>query len=81
MKIFVPVFMIITGVVAAITPCSIVITLPLVFGAFLVGLGRRSAMDGDDTTALPVQLSLYSVAALFGSLVNLILMVVVSLKK
>jgi hypothetical protein len=80
-KIFIPGFMIVVGVAAAITPCSIVIVLPLVCGAFLVGLGRRSAMDTDDTSELPTQLTLYAISALFGSLVNTLMVVVVSLKK
>ena len=69
-KVFVSLFQLIAGCVAAITPCSIVPTIIILILVFAFGVGRRSAMEGEDSSETPTELATFCVAILFGSLVN-----------
>lgn len=79
--LFYPGFMLIVGVVAAVTPCSPLFVFPLVGAAFVFGLGRRSALETEDAGEMPNQLTLFAISAVFGSLVNILIMVLLSARK
>jgi hypothetical protein len=81
MKLFWSGFLIAVCVVTAFTPCSGVFVFPMVVGAFLVGVGRGSATGGEDTTEISNQLTLFAISALFGSLINLFLMIALGMRK